>query len=125
LKLKNIYKIDSNSGWIDKLDLDIYLKSEDGSEINKINNLSFLELFGFDKFDADGNSNPDGKFDRLEGINYNPSTSEIIFPVLQPFGNNLPFQLNDSLKYQAIYDTVKTVLNPKKNFAIKGKYRPR
>lgn len=124
LKLKNIYKIEPPLGYVENLDLDIYMKSN-SVEINKINGMRFIELFGFDKFDENDNNMPDGKFDDRPGINYNPSTSEILFPVLQPFGNNLPDQLNDSLKYQAIYDSVKSLLSADEGFVIKGKYKPR
>jgi cell surface protein SprA len=101
------------------------LKRADGSETNSINNKRLLELFGFYKFDESGNQSPDGKFDDLIGYNYESETAEIIFPVIQPFGENIPPDLNE-YKYHWIYDTVKTYLSlPDNYFVIKGKYRPR
>ena len=124
LKMKNIYQITPYIGQITNLDMDIYLKKADGSESNTINNVRLLELFGFDRFNEDGMPEPDGKFDNRIGINFAPRTSEIIFPVIQPFGNNIPFIL-DEFKYQAIYDTIKTYLSlPGNSFIIKGKYKP-
>lgn len=124
LKMKNRYKIESYLGRISDLDLDIYLRKADGSEVNTINNVRLLELFGLDKFSESGAPEPDGKFDYRSDITYDPFTSEIIFPVLQPFGLNIPAPLIN-YKYQAIYDTMKTYLTlPGNSFIIKGKYKP-
>jgi hypothetical protein len=124
LKMKNIYQIDPYLGLATNLDLDIYLKKADGSESNSINNVKLLELFGFDKIKEDGSSGADGKFDGRIGYNYESRTSEIIFPVIEPFGNNIPTLLNE-YKYDSIYDTVKSYLTlPENYFIIKGKYKP-
>ncbi len=124
LKMKNIYKITSQYEQIADLDFDIYLKRADGSESNTINNIRLLELFGFDKIKSDGTIGPDGIFDGRKGINYEPKTAEIIFPVIQPFGYNIPALL-ESYQHQAIYDTMKVLLSvPGNTFVIKGKYRP-
>lgn len=124
LKMKNIYRITPFAGLFTNLDLDIYMKKSDGSESNKINDVGLLELFGFDKLTENRSPGSDGKFDNRVGINYEPRTSEIIFPVIQPFGNNIPSMLNE-YKYQAIYDTIKAFLSlPDKSFIIKGRYKP-
>ncbi len=124
LKMKNIYQITPYIGQIKIAELDIYLKKHDGTESNIINNIRLLELFGLDRFNENAMPIPDGKFDNRIGINFEPRTSEIIFPVIQPFGNNIPFILND-YKYQAIYDTIKSYLSiPGNSFIIKGKYKP-
>ncbi len=124
LKMKNMYRILPYYGRITDLDLDIYLKKSDGTETNSINNVRLLELFGFDNFNADGTPGHDGKFDNRAGMNYITQTSEIIFPVIQPFGQNIPYQLKD-YKYQAIYDTLQNYLSlPGNSFVIKGKYKP-
>ena len=124
LKMKNIYQIIPYLGQTRDLDLDIYLKKADGTESNTINNMRLLELFGFDKLKENGEPGSDGKFDNLLGLNFNPTTSEIIFPVIEPFGGNIPPELID-YKYQAIYDTVKTYVPlPENYFIIKGKYNP-
>lgn len=124
LKLKNHYQITPFIGQVTDLDLDIYIKRADGTESNLINNVRLLELFGLDKLNADGSPGPDGKFDYRSGITFRPQTSEIIFPVIEPFGNNIPAILSE-YKYQAIYDTFKTLLTlPDNKFIIKGKYKP-
>jgi hypothetical protein len=90
LKMKNIYKITTATTYIPNLDLDIYLKKSGGTETNTINGMRLLVLFGFDKIKEDGGLGPDGKFDGRIGFNYIPQRAEIIFPVIQPFGGNLP-----------------------------------
>ncbi len=125
LKLKNIYQIEPIVGTIKSLDIDIFLATQGGKEVDKVNNISLLKLFGFDRLDKYGNGGTDGKFDDLPGINYDRISSEIIFPALQPFGKNMPSGLSDSLKYQAIYDSLKSSLNPNDSFIIKGSYQPK
>lgn len=122
LKMKNIYQVAPNLGQIKITELDIYLKKNDGSESNTINNIRLLELFGLDRYDENAMPVPDGKFDNRAYLNFEPRTSEIIFPVIQPFGSNIPFSLKE-YKYQEIYDTIKSYLTlPGNNFVIKGKY---
>ena len=124
LKMKNRYQISPEIEYMTDLDLDIYLKKSDGSESNTINNVRLLELFGFDKFSPNGSVGADGKFDNRIGYTYEPRTSEIIFPVIKPFGDNIPFILNE-YQYELIYDTVKAYLTlPENYFIIKGKYKP-
>jgi len=124
LKMKNIYQITPYTGQVTDLDLYIYLKNSDGSESNSINNVGLLELFGFDMLTENRSPGSDGKFDNRIGFNFDPRTSEIIFPVIQPFGKNIPPMLNE-YKYQAIYDTIKTYLSlPGNSFIIRGKYKP-
>ncbi|NCQ17020.1 MAG: hypothetical protein COW85_08435 [Ignavibacteria bacterium CG22_combo_CG10-13_8_21_14_all_37_15] len=124
LKMKNIYQIPSFFGRVSDLDLDIFLKKPDGSETNIFHNLLLLIEFGFDKESEEGRPLPDGIFDRKAGITFNPETGEIIFPLLEPFGHNIPSELID-FKYQAIYDTLKTQLSlPGNSFVIRGKYKP-
>lgn len=123
LKMKNIYKIAPYPSQITNLELDIFLKKADGSELNSVNNVKLLELFGFDKTDENGLPVADGKFDGRIGFNYEPRTSEVIFPMIEPFGNNIPFLLNN-YKYNSIYDTLKNYLTiPGNYFIIKGKYK--
>jgi hypothetical protein len=123
LKMKNLYKLIPYLGEAIDVDLDIYLKRADGTETNSINGKRLLELFGFDRLN-EGGFGPDGKFDNFPGVTYERRSSEIIFPVLEPFGENIPTELID-YKYNLIYDTTKTFLSlPANYFIIKGKYTP-
>lgn len=123
LKLKNTYKIESSIGKIKELEVDIFLKTPDGKEVNSIDGKPLLQLFGLDLSDKSGGNLPDGVFDFLPGITFNTYSSEIIFPVLEPFGKNLPVELNDSLKHPHIYSSIKgSVLNPDNKFIIRGRF---
>ena len=121
--MKNLYKLIPYLGEATEVDMDIYLRRADGTETNSINNKRLLELFGFDRLN-EGGLGPDGKFDNFPGVTYERESSEIIFPVLEPFGTNIPQELED-YKYDLIYDTTKTYLTlPANYFVIKGKYKP-
>ena len=123
-KMKNIYKMIPYRGEATDVEMDIYLKKADGTETNSVKGKRLLELFGFDTFHENGDSGPDGKFDNFPGITYERESSEIIFPVLEPFGLNIP-QTLEEYKYDLIYDTAKTYLTlPANYFVIKGKYNP-
>ena len=123
LKMKNIYKLIPDLGEATDVDLDIYLKKADGTETNSINNKRLLELFGFDRLNP-GGIGPDGIFDNFPGVTYERVSSEIIFSVLEPFGENIPGELTE-FKFDLIYDTTKSfLLLPANYFTIKGKYNP-
>lgn len=124
LKMKNHYQIEPFIGQVSDLELDIFLKKADGTETNSIGNMRLLELFGFDKLNEGFETKPDGKFDYRINLTFIPQTQEIIFPVIEPFGRNIPNNLSE-YKYQAIYDTLKNFLTlPVNSFFIKGSYKP-
>lgn len=125
LKLKNHYKIPNEFGAVANLELDIFLKRSDGYEVNKINDVGLLALFGLDRFSETGSPAPDGKFDVAINRTFIPQTSEIIFPVVEPFGRNIPPSIKD-YKHQEIYDTLKSLLAlPQNSFVVRGKFTPK
>jgi cell surface protein SprA len=75
-----------------------------------------LQAFGLDRYDANKSPNPDGYFDWEPNITILPQSGEIIFPVLEPFGANLPEILPDSVAYPNIY-------TEQKIFALQNKIR--
>ncbi len=125
LQLKNIYPLNGRD--IDKegFFFDMYYNIEGQEPLNNYNGKKLLQEFGFDKLDDSGIGNPDGAFDFVEGRTIISETGEIIFPVLEPFGNDLPEGLPDSIKYNSIYDTTKTFAQQdvtKNKFIMKGEY---
>ena len=113
LKLKNIYPTGSRN--IKKEGFNFSIKYEvigqdPTDELQTTSgNVKLLEAFGFDQQGEGGNPNPDNKFDWRPGYTIFPETGEIIFSTLQPFGNNIPPDLDsEDLKYSLIYDTTKT-----------------
>jgi cell surface protein SprA len=70
---------------------------------------------GLDNLDAQGNKQPDGYFDYLEGITIDSQNGIIIFPTLEPFGADLSKQflpseqtLTNKYTYQQLYDSTQT-----------------
>lgn len=124
LMLKNIYPLKVSNVKKDGFSLDIKYVQEGADSLNAYGSTRYLNAFGFDNVDAAGNSNQDGLFDYYEGITILPSTGEIIFPVLQPFGRDFPKGIPDSLKFQDVYDTTSTAASQnsvKNKFVITGK----
>ncbi|VAX19827.1 hypothetical protein MNBD_IGNAVI01-246, partial [hydrothermal vent metagenome] len=124
LKLRNIYPLGGRDINEEEFKLDIYYRVEGQEPQNDFNGVKLLQSFGFDKYDDSKNPKPDGAFDFMPKTII-PSTGEIIFPVLEPFGKELPKDLPDSIAYQSIYDTTKTFAQQdrtKDKFLIKGSY---
>jgi len=106
LQLRNIYPLGVRDVKEDGFAFDIKYGITLDDARNDIGGVKFLNAFGLDLIDDSKNARPDGKFDFLPGKTINLSTGEIIFPVLQPFGRNLPSSLSDTLAYLKVYDTL-------------------
>ncbi|PJA95972.1 MAG: cell surface protein SprA [Ignavibacteriales bacterium CG_4_9_14_3_um_filter_34_10] len=126
LQLRNIFPVGGRDVKEDGFTLDLNYRIEGQEPRNDYNGEKLLQLFGLDKTDQSGtNPNPDGSFDFSPGRTILPSTGEIIFPVLEPFGKNLPLTLPDSLMYIAVYDTTKQAAKQDRSrdkFLILGEY---
>jgi cell surface protein SprA len=73
-----------------------------------------------DLLDAGGRASPDNVFDFRRGITIIPETGEIIFPMLEPFGRNLPDQIPHSqYNFDEVYDTTQ---NSARNIKSKDKW---
>ncbi|HRI47394.1 MAG TPA: cell surface protein SprA, partial [Ignavibacteriaceae bacterium] len=109
LLLKNIYPTGGRNINREGFEFDIkYENDASGGEAqNVIGDVKLLNAFGLDKVDASGMTQPDGIFDFKVGQTIYPETGEIIFPHLQPFGRNIPRNLEnaDSLRFLDVYDT--------------------
>lgn len=126
LQLRNIYPIGGRSINESGFTLDIKYETDGGEAQNTYDGERLIEAFGLDQTDASGTSTtPDGEFDFFTNRTIFTYTGEIIFPVLQPFGDNLPDIFSESYKYDAIYDTTVTFAkqdNTKDKFLITGTY---
>lgn len=124
LQLRNIYPLGVRNIKKEGFELDLQYEIPGQEPRNDWNGIKFLNAFGLDKVDDSDNPRPDGKFDFRPGLTINTETGEIIFPVLQPFGRNLPSNLPDSLMYIDVYDTLQSIarLNSARDkFVIVGK----
>ena len=90
-----------------------------------------ISLINLDRLNNQGDPQPDGVFDYVEGYTVYSQYSRVMFPVLEPFGRDLaqgiyinpnqPF-IKDSLFY-ALYDSIKAVAQQYPNlnrFVLKG-----
>ena len=83
LQLKNIYSIGNKNISSKDFTFDIYFILEANKPKNNYQNIRLLKAFGFD-------FNDDGIFDFEDGKTILSQTGEIIFPSIEPFGDNLP-----------------------------------
>ena len=90
-----------------------------------------ISLINLDRLNSNGDPQPDGVFDYVEGYTVNSQYSRIMFPVLEPFGRDLAAGLytnpaNPAIKdtlYYALYDSIKAVAQQYPNldrFVLKG-----
>lgn len=90
-----------------------------------------ISLINLDRLNNQGDPQPDGVFDYVEGYTVYSQFSRVMFPVLEPFGRdlakgiytnpNLP-SIKDTL-YYALYDSIKAVAQQYPNldrFVLKG-----
>lgn len=125
LMLKNIYPIGGRDIKEEGFALDITYTAAGQEAQNYYENIKLLQAFGLDQTDETGTGGPDGAFDYFPGRTILPRTGEIIFPVLQPFGADFPEGLPDELRYQKVYDTLKTFAQQAKEldrFVMEGEY---
>ena len=80
-------------------------------------NIPLLTVLNLDRLNARNDPQPDGIFDYMEGLTVLSPQGRVIFPVLEPFGNDLealafsgaPQALKDKYVYHQLYDTIKAV----------------
>lgn len=126
LQLKNIYPTGGRKIKEEGFNALIKFRTEGQEPQDNIGGKKLIQEFNLDKTDKSKTGGPDGAFDFYAGRTIFPETGEIVFPVLQPFGKDFPKSLDQSLKYQLIYDTTSTgaqqagAINDK--FTITGEY---
>jgi cell surface protein SprA len=91
-----------------------------------------LSLLNLDRLNFQNDPAPDGIFDFVEGVTINTQQGKIIFPVLEPFGENLRPALGGNQQferkylYTILYDSTKTVarqFQQNNRYLIKGSYK--
>ena len=137
LMMKNVYDLRANSVQRDKFKLDIrYLSDTTGVALSYIPEPQFkqttiLKMMNLDRLDDNNKTNPNGKFDFIEGYTILSQTGRLIFPVVEPFGDWLRQKLgNEALAekycYDELYDSTKTVakqIAEKNKFSLSGEYK--
>ncbi len=134
LMMKNVYSLGVYSVSKTNFKLNIkYLSDTTGTELSyipagNISGKTLLEVMNLDRLDANNETNRDGIFDYVEGYTVNSSLGKVIFPVVEPFGDHLRSQLNDSqlasvYVYDELYDNTLTAaqaVQDKNKFVLEG-----
>ncbi len=137
LMMKNVYSLDAFQVEQQNFRLYIkYLSDTTGTEINylplpQLSNVPLLQVMGLDRIDSNQASNPDGFFDFIEGYTILASSGKVIFPVAEPFGENLERRIGNAAAaapyvYKELYDSTLVIARQfadKNKFVITGEYR--
>ena len=112
LMLKNIYPLGGINIKQQGFQLNIKYEKNGQDPVTELpssnGTVKLLNAFGLDNVNQASMPTPDDIFDWRTGLTIIPETGEVIFPSLQPFGQNLNSNLPDSIKFQSVYDTTKT-----------------
>ncbi len=129
LLLKNIYPLGGRNIKQEGFEFNIEYEVEGQEPVTAFptpqGSIKLLNAFGLDVNDAANSGNPDDIFDYRPSITIIPETGEVIFPTLEPFGNDLPTELPDSVKFSDVYDTLRTFAQQNKikdKWLLTGKY---
>jgi len=137
LMMKNVYSLDAQSVQKEKFKLDIkYLSDTTGVELNYLpedpwKQTTLLKMMNLDRLDDNQKTNPNGKFDFIDGYTIQASTGRVIFPVVEPFGDWLRQKINndaiaDRYCYDELYDSTKVIakqISEKNKFNLVGEYK--
>lgn len=135
LMMKNIYTMNAYQVSKDQFRMDVlYQNDATGAPINFIEegntaNVPLIKVLNLDNTNTQGDAKSDGVFDFIDGITINASSGKIIFPVLEPFGNDLAVQIGGPASkyiYQELYDSTLTKarqIADKNKFIMKGSYQ--
>lgn len=137
LMMKNVYSLNAQSVQKEKFKLDVkYLSDTTGVELNYLpvdpwKQTTLLKMMNLDRLDDNQKTNPNGKFDFIDGYTIQASTGRVIFPVAEPFGDWLRQKIgNDAVAdlycYDELYDSTKVVakqISEKNKFSLVGEYK--
>ena len=137
LMMKNIYSLGASGVSNDEFILNVMYQDPGGGEKRYLPEgpkagIPLLSLLNLDRLNSQNDPQPDGRFDYVEGLTINSQQGKIIFPVLEPFGDDMKsvFGGNVSLEkkylYKLLYDSTKNIAIqfPQFNrFLLKGTFK--
>ncbi|GIV34898.1 MAG: hypothetical protein KatS3mg031_2433 [Chitinophagales bacterium] len=140
LMMKNIYPLGAFQ--INTEDFKLNVMYEDpGGGVKRylpegnLSGIPLIRVLSLDRLNSQLDPQPDGVFDFVPGITIIPSNGRIIFPVLEPFGQDLedrfkaagdPPSLYERYVYHQLYDSTKVIAQQFPNFnrfVLKGTYK--
>ena len=102
-------------------------------EGRKLKDEPLVQVLGLDRLNSQGDGQPDGNFDYVEGITVDSKNGKIIFPILEPFGKYLGkfFEADESiLKDKYVFNQLYTgtmtdaqQVTTKNKFFLRGNYQ--
>ncbi len=136
LMMKNVYSVGAFQVNPEDFLLDIFYE-DPGNGFKRFlpeSNIAgepLLRVFNMDRINIQGDPCPDGIFDFIPGVTINPRNGRIMFPVLEPFGDNLVARIDDpdlkeKFNFRQLYDSTRTIAQqyPELNrFSIRGTYK--
>lgn len=137
LMMKNIYALGGLGVSKEEFRLNVLYQDPGGGEKRYLPEgdkagVPLITILNLDRLNFQNDPAPDGIFDFVEGTTINTQQGKIIFPVLEPFGNDLQpalgqnAQLEGKYLYRILYDSTKTVarqFQQNNRYVIKGSYR--
>lgn len=141
LMMKNIYSLNAFQIKPNDFRLQVlYVNDKTGTRLNyipleptepQLNGVPLISLLELDKLNAQLERKPDGNFDYLEGVTINSQNGRVIFPVLEPFGNDILRLFKDSAvgqkyTFQELYDSTHTAaiqVAQKNRYYLEGYYQ--
>ncbi len=141
LMMKNIYSIGGYRISPEDFNLNVVYLDPGGGERRflpegqQTQGVPIISLLNLDQLNNQGDNMPDGRFDFIEGVTILSNNGRVIFPVLEPFGDNLaeafgPDQRQQNISkkyvYNQLYDSTQFVAQqyPEFNrYLIKGNYK--
>lgn len=120
LMMKNVYSMGGSGISKEDFVLNIFYLDPGGGEKRYLPEgpkagIPLLSLLNLDRLNNQGDPQPDGRFDYIEGITINSMMGRVIFPVLEPFGEDLKpvfngnVQLENKYLYRLLYDSTKNI----------------
>jgi cell surface protein SprA len=137
LMMKNVYSLGGGNISKENFRFNVFYKDAAGAEKRYLpegtqSSLPIISTIGLDRLNNQNDPQPDGVFDFIEGITITANQGRIIFPVLEPFGEDLKFAFGNNLNlerkylYTQLYDSTLIIAQqyPQLNrFVLKGSYK--
>lgn len=95
LMMKNVYAIGAYNLNSQDFKLDVYYNNvETGIDMpylpyGKVNGVQLIKVLDCDKLSVNGDKNPDGVYDFINGYTVSQNNGRVYFPTVEPFGKSL------------------------------------
>lgn len=139
LMMKNVYSLGTVGVTKENFTLNVVYQDPSGGDKRYFpegpkEGTQFISLLNLDRLNSQSEAQPDGVFDYQEGITIYPQQGKVVFPVLEPFGEDLREAIGPNPDpvlvrryiYSALYDSTKTVAQQFQRlnrYYLKGTYK--